>query len=385
MWRSIPIALTALLAAPAAAQACDPLPAGFAEELTVRNGLHQGRTAEREPTLLCVKAGGRRIVLRRAQFEDPYEGRAHGTVIAAAAAAGRKVAWIETRLTRERRIVVVRVVRIGARGRVRPLRRIVAARDNSDRQGPADVVLTRRGDLAWIAPYFDFKVRVVHDPPRRRPRTVAITYADSLWIEDRTTLAWYGDRGYGFHDLRRPTPGVCPRRSAYHVVASNDTVVVTEGGYEERQVLRACVRATGRDPVIAQADGGFGNGDAVSAVGLDRHWVMLVQSTFTRYDPCAGGHTQRPVDARPGRRGRATRAPYCGGEPSLATSASQTAVTDRGIAAWTVGEGDGRRLLAAAPGGGVTELDRGAISGLRAQGTAVAWTRDLEPRSAELP
>ena len=175
MWRSILIALTALLAAPAAAQACDSLPAGFAEELTVRNGLHQGRTAEREPTLLCVKAGGRRIVLRRAQFEDPYEGRAHGTVIAAAAAAGRKVAWIETRLTRERRIVVVRVVRIGARGRVRPLRRIVAARDNSDRQGPADVVLTRRGDLAWIAPYFDFKARVVHDPPRRRPRTVAST------------------------------------------------------------------------------------------------------------------------------------------------------------------------------------------------------------------
>ena len=111
MWRSILIALTALLAAPAAAQACDSLPAGFAEELTVRNGLHQGRTAEREPTLLCVKAGGRRIVLRRAQFEDPYEGRAHGTVIAAAAAAGRKVAWIETRLTRERRSVVVRVVR----------------------------------------------------------------------------------------------------------------------------------------------------------------------------------------------------------------------------------------------------------------------------------
>ena len=40
---------------------------------------------------------------------------------------------------------------------------------------------------------------------------------------------------------------------------------------------------------------------------------------------------------------------------------------------------------AAAPGGGVTELDRGAISGLRARGTAVAWTRDGEPRSAELP
>ena len=43
------------------------------------------------------------------------------------------------------------------------------------------------------------------------------------------------------------------------------------------------------------------------------------------------------------------------------------------------------RLIAAAPGGGVGELDRGRIEGLRARGTFVEWTNDGTPRSMELP
>ena len=386
-WIAAALAVGGLLAVPATASAaCGNIPAGFADDLPVRDRLHAVGTREERSTSLCVRAGDRRIVLRRAYLEDPYEGRPRGTVIGGAAAAGRTVAWIETRFPRGRRVSVVRVMRVGARGRVRPLRRLVVGRDHSDRTSSADVLVTARGELAWLAPRDDFRNRIVYDPPRGRPRTVAITAAESLWLEDRITLAWYGDAGYGFHDLRRPAGGGCPRRSAFREIAANDTVVVTEGAYAdgERQVLRACVRATGRDRVIAQADNGFGNGNAVYVAGLDRHWVLIERSYFTRYDSCAE-YGQRPVDARTGRRGRATGAPWCTDDSTLAGTDQQLAVTDRCIAAWTVADGDALRLLAAAPGGGVTELDRGAIAGLGARGTSVDWTNTGAPRSMELP
>ena len=75
-------------------------------------------------------------------------------------------------------------------------------------------------------------------------------------------------------------------------------------------MLRACVRATGRDRVIAQADNGFGSGDAVSVIGLDRHWVLIERRQFTRYDSCVEVR-QRPVDARSGRRGCVTSGRRC--------------------------------------------------------------------------
>ena len=60
-------------------------------------------------------------------------------------------------------------------------------------------------------------------------------------------------------------------------------------------------------------------------------------------------------------------------------------MTRRGIPAWTVADGDGRRLLAAGPGGAATELDRGAIDALRARGASVEWTNTGAPRSLLLP
>jgi hypothetical protein len=146
------------------------------------------------------------------------------------------------------------------------------------------------------------------------------------------TLAWYDGAGYGFYDIRRPGGNDCPRRSAFREIAANDAVVVTEGAYAdgERQVLRACVRATGRDRVIAQADNGFGNGDAVSVVGLDRHWVLIERRQFTRYDPCVE-YRQRPVDARSGRRGPVTSARRCT-DSTPASPQRQLAITSRGAA-----------------------------------------------------
>ena len=161
---------------------------------------------------------------------------------------------------------------------------------------------------------------------------------------------------------------------------------MTESSYEgTSQKVCACRRATGRERVLAQADDGVGNGDAVDVAGLeyalgpDRAQLL---------------HPLRPVqEVRPAPDRRAQRTARAGHPPDLVRrrrlapggpSGRELAVTSRGIAAWTAEDG-ARRLLAAAPGGGVTELDRGAIDGLREQGTAVAWTRDGEPRSAELP
>ena len=110
MWRSLLIALAALLAAPAAVQACAKLPAGFADEAPV-----ESRGAEHIRTTLCVRVGGRRIVLRRVLAGVTPSGRPRGTVIGAAAAAGRRVAWIESASARAAR-------RRRARGAHRPRR-----------------------------------------------------------------------------------------------------------------------------------------------------------------------------------------------------------------------------------------------------------------------
>ena len=64
------------------------------------------------------------------------------------------------------------------------------------------------------------------------------------------------------------------------------------------------------------------------------------------------------------------------------------AVTERGVAAWIADRDGVQRLLAASPGGGVSELDRGpsgSIAALAADGTRIRWTRDGAPRSAEPP
>ena len=94
-------------------------------------------------------------------------------------------------------------------------------------------------------------------PAGGRARTLTTTFAAELAIEDRITLRWDVDgHEFGFYDFRCRRP--LPAADAVRTVATGDAVTVTERYYDYRyrQVLRARVRATGRDRVMAQASEG---------------------------------------------------------------------------------------------------------------------------------
>ena len=67
----------------------------------------------------------------------------------------------------------------------------------------------------------------------------------------------------------------------------------------------------------------------MSVAGLDHHWVLIERRRFTRYDTCVE-YRQRPVDARSGRRGRATSTTYCTDDPTPPSPHRRLAVTPRG-------------------------------------------------------
>jgi hypothetical protein len=128
-------------------------------------------------------------------------------------------------------------------------------------------------------------------------------------VEDGFTLRWMDiANGLHFRDLPRPRTG-CPERSRYRVVEENDLVRVTQGLYYGRliQVLRACVKASGRERVIAQENEGIGSGTWDAVFGLDRHWILLGRQSFDRYDACAGGVEIFPGPGRAGRGARSRR------------------------------------------------------------------------------
>jgi hypothetical protein len=385
MWRRILLVLAATLAAPASAHACTALPAGFAEDARVTGSSRAGLPTDLTRTSLCVRAAGRRIVLRRARLTQPSRGRPAGAIVGGAAAAGRRVIWIETRFPRGRRVVVVYVVRIGARGIVRPERRIVVRRDRSRLVPEVDVAITARGELAWLAPVrrpADWNA-VVYDPPDGTPRRVGLDFAGRLAVEDRITLRWYSGEHLGFFELPRRPGGGCPARTRFRHVASNDTIRVTRRTHNETVlVVRACLLATGGDRAVAQALPGFD--ELLGVVGLDRHRIVVWRGHILRTgESCE--ITQSVIDARSGGIRRQARTYPCEGGLPLPTEGAPLAVTSRGVAAWVSDQDGVRRLLAAGPDERVVELDRGAIEGLRARGAAVEWTRDGAPRSMELP
>ena len=172
--------------------ACPALPAGPADELKPARA--DGRA------VVCVRSGGRRIVLARGTPSQRIGG---------AAASGRHVAWIETRFRAGRRTVIVTVARVGTRTRL--LRRDVVHRDRRRSAPWLDVAITDRGELAWLEPNrhgAPALKRVVVDIPGAPPRRVATGAVDRLTVEDGRTLSWLdGADELAFHDLPRPGAG----------------------------------------------------------------------------------------------------------------------------------------------------------------------------------
>jgi hypothetical protein len=304
-------------------------------------------------------------VVRRARLV-----RGQGREITDVAAAGGRVAWGEIR-------------RDGSRwtGRVTAGRR---ARDviHSRRRPRLQVVLTSRGDVAWLA-----GERVVAWRRGGSLRAIARHDVTQLALEDDRTLRWrtYEDFVPRFRDLRPWPRGRCPQRARFRTVAENADVVVTLGQYGSEypvDIVRACVRGRSRDHIVATGYDDVGNGESVSARAVYGHWVVIATSTYDRYNGCS----QTLVEAIvvPGLyRGRSGVFAGCAAAdmppPSLV-------VTDGGAVAWITRDAT-RSALITGGGTSLITLDAGspnAITGLKVDGRSVRWLHDGEPRAADL-
>jgi hypothetical protein len=315
---------------------CPPLPSASATRVPVVH--HRAR--------VCV--GGRAVLLGQGPVRK-------------ASAAGNRVAWIESRGSR----VVIRVVRVGRR--VTPLRRIVRS---ARRPRFFGVVLTRGGDLAWLASSSQRGGEVAVARPGRAPRVLDRDASADLGLEDGRTLRWSDFAGYHrFFDLQHVP---CPSRTHFAPELQADRVLITRRRYSGTVVLRGCDLVTRRDAVVGEQESNVGYDGTLDVIGVDRTWVLLRYTSSDRYDGTVSVQIAT-ADVSSGE-----RTATFGLAGVAAPQAGAFAVTDRGIPVWLAGD----RLLALNARGPV-ELDRGgAIGGLRASGDTATWTHDGTPRSA---
>ena len=339
-------------------------PAACEPHVTRRVEHHAIRTA-----IVVCDSRGREIVVRRAR---------RGRVIGAVSVANRRIAWAE--LTHGPRRWTARVYdgRI-RKGRAEPAHMRVVAR--TGHRPAVEVVTTSGGCVAWLTGR-----RLLVDRGAGPARELA-RYADGLALEDDRTLRWWESEYVPhFADLRPWPRGVCPQRSRYKVVADSADVVVTEASYgtdASGQVVRACARATGEDPVIASGYNEVGNGIYVGVVAVRGPWVVLAKFSLSRYDPCAVSWIYAE-DAIAHRRGPVGRLSGC--SPQMPRAGEPIVVTETGAVAWIVRD-DIRSALLTGTTNAVVELDTAApaaITDLVADGTTVRWLHDGAPRSADL-
>jgi hypothetical protein len=225
-------------------------------------------------TAVIACDSGRRVVVRRARLVDPASGRPRGRTLTDVATAGGRVAWGEVRFGPRRMIG-----RLGVRG-APGQERVVLRRRARSRVPTLEVVISSRGELAWLT-----GGRVLAARRRESARLVSRDAYLRLALEDDRTLRWRGQFGVRFADLRPSAAADCPRRSLFRVVAESADVLVTEAVYEWNgevdHVIRACVRATGADPVIAQFIR-MPDGDEGEVLEVSGRWVTLRRATIVR-------------------------------------------------------------------------------------------------------
>jgi hypothetical protein len=356
------------LAAPAA-HACTPLPARSATSVPISV---VNVNDETKRTALRVCAGGRSVELARAVLHE-RDRRHSGSRLGAASAAGHRVAWIEEHHVRGTRTAVVALAAVGRK--VRILRRFTAQRQRTRDSAELDVLLTRQGDLAWLAGTYDGGGVVAVKQPGKPTRRLSAESGYRLAIEDGRTLRWYvGDTIYDFFDLRSKP---CPSRSRYTPFGGNDRVILTRGvyGHDEwdgTSVVRGCDPSTGRDRVLVQNVSDFSVTGYLTLVGLDRTWAVFFQDTVDRDG--AGPAWLTVADVVTGR--RTSGYTYNGSEAHRyppPTDAGGFAVTDAGVLAW-VSQGTLYALVATDK---IVKLDEGGtIAGLQVDRDAVVWTHD---------
>jgi hypothetical protein len=332
-------------------------------------------------TAVVACDGDRRVVVRRARLARPGD----GSRIVDVDGAGGRVAWGELRYAGG---VVTGHVRAG-RISGGPTRSRTVFRRRARRASPRlEVVLTTRGELAWLDP----RGRVLTAPIGGRARVLVRRGARfGLALEDDRTVRWrrggYEER-LGFADLRPWEGAGCPVRSRFRPAAESPELLVTLARYltalDTRIVVRVCRRATGRDWVIAQSVEQVGNGTVLGVAGIAGLWVVLTDTRVSRYGPCEWTQIQ-VVHVLSGFRGRDGALNRC--DPARTPStATPLVVTERGSPAWIVRD-EVRSALLTSAGNGVIELDSAApdgLTGLTVEGGTLRWLHDGVPRSVVL-
>lgn len=374
--------LLLLLVAPAA-QAATPCRVSVKRTYEMRT--ERGKpTVTRTAVVLCDR--GRRRTFERGTYRGL--GRlSHGTRILRVARRGRTLAIgrvVKRRgakaATSEVRLIDLRTRKVRFRERARGQE--------------AEVVLGARGELAW---QMAGRLRV-----RRASGKVETLRAEGVRevrIEDGRTLR-LGDGPFEYVELRPWPGGTCPRRSAFRPVLASPEVAVTSASYshggDSGSAIRACLKATGEDPVIGGGfgyDSGISDGAEVAAVagarvvlasqGQDRagclRLTVQVHDARERRVVREGGRFDASCTVAPNRKTRLVVTPS-GGTAWIARG------PDPGVGGMPGPPGTWTFVWALRGDGKITELDRteGAITGLRADGETVLWTRDGVERSAAL-
>jgi hypothetical protein len=235
---------------------------------------------------------------------------------------------------------------------------------------------------------------------RGRPKVLSrefVTSESLVLLDDDRTLVWNAEHAV---DLR-PVPLVdqCPRRRGFETVVSTPEVVITrrsllfeesaDTGQERLTMWRACVRASGRDHLVAGGYEGFDSFDHVRVVGLSGSWLLLDRHAGSgRY---GSSMYLMLIDLASGMVVSKIAVPVWPGPTHEAV------LLPGGSFAW-IGQGyPSPRLVVsvmlAGPGGELTELDTAArptpespvpLTSLTTAGTTLSWLHDGESRSAPL-
>ena len=341
--------------------------------------------------IVCDRRSGRSRVVHRASAVSLYDEGASGRYVTDIAGDGRRVAWIDER-TGRRGVRATLTVIDGVRGR--RLRRDVIGRSTRPGVTYPKVALARGGLLAHETYAGDERAIVVRDRDQA-PLRIDDTVDGAFGFEDGRTLRWEGlYSGLHYRDVR-PWPDAigCPRRARFRNPRAYGEVVVTTARYTYGEdgvtyVTRACLPASGDDPVIGQAGGDLVGGSSFDVVGGDRTWLVIVRHSTSRYDPGSPYEVSAfDVGAlRIGRAGKLEGDPRPAGSIAPPTWGMAVAVTTDGVPVWVARENDGDSVRTLTVEGAGTELDRGpigSIAGLRADGERVRWTNAGEPRSAD--
>ncbi|HWT93848.1 MAG TPA: hypothetical protein VN238_12670, partial [Solirubrobacteraceae bacterium] len=248
----------------------------------------------------------------------------------------------------------------------------------------ADVALAEGDRFAWV-----LGGRLRLRQPSGAVTTLQASGAVDVTVEDGRTLRWgdpAGAKPFVFRDLRPFPAGACPRRSAFATtVQETPEILITRADYrgdEGEWALRACEKSTGRDTVLGSGHQRDTDASGPRIAAVSGPIVVTAESDYDRASGCSNV-VLRVLDVPARRTVRTGRVQDDRGCLVAPREDQPLVVTPAGAVAWisSAYAPEQATYVAIVRGlradGTIAELDRGTtITGLRADGETVSWTRD---------